>query len=72
MQGQVGRNLHRMAAQLVTIGQIAAGLGISRQRADQLSRQADFPTPASESLQGRKWRLVDVQRWAKAQGRTWS
>jgi hypothetical protein len=59
------------AAQVVTIGQIAAGLQISRQRADQLSRQAGFPAPSSESLQGRKWRLVDVRRWAAQNGRSW-
>lgn len=59
------------AAQLVTIGQIATGLQISRQRADQLSRQAGFPPPAEESLQGRKWHLEDVERWAGENGRSW-
>jgi hypothetical protein len=42
------------AEQLVTTGQIAAGLHISRQMmADQLSRQAGFPETAEESPQGR-------------------
>jgi predicted DNA-binding transcriptional regulator AlpA len=59
------------AAQLVTIGQIAAGLQISRQRADRLSRQAGFPSTASESVQGRKWYLEDVKRWAAENGRNW-
>lgn len=57
--------------QLVSTGDIARALSVSRQRADQLSRQAGFPKPASESLQGRKWRLSDVRRWARETGRTW-
>lgn len=60
-----------MPDQLVTIGEIAKALGITRQRAGQLSEEARFPKPDSESLQGRKWRLLDVRRWAKIQGRPW-
>jgi hypothetical protein len=58
-------------AQLLTIRQIAAGLQISRHRADRLSRQAGFPSTASESGQGRKWYLEDVKRWAGENGHDW-
>lgn len=56
---------------MVMIGQVAAGLQISRHRADRLSRQAGFPSTASESGQGRKWYLEDVKRWAAENGRNW-
>ena len=59
-------------AQTVTIGQIANGLSVSRQRADQLSRQVGFPAPVSESLQGRRWSLVAIRKWARDQGRSWT
>jgi hypothetical protein len=58
-------------AQLLGIGQIAAGLQISRHLADELSRQNGFPSTANESDQGRKWYLEDVKRWAAENGRSW-
>jgi hypothetical protein len=58
-------------AQLVGIGQVATGLQISRHRADRLSRQAGFPSTASESVQGRKWYLEDMKRWAAENGLSW-
>lgn len=44
-------------------------LGVSRQRADQLSRAGDFPTPVGEISAGRIWLRDDVETWAKAAGR---
>lgn len=61
-----------MAERTMSTGEVARALGVSRQRADQLSRQAGFPKPVSEALTGRRWRPVDVRRWAKAHGRSWA
>jgi hypothetical protein len=58
-------------AQTLTIGQIAAGLQISRHQADRFSRQDGFPSTSSESVRGRKWFLEDVKRWAAENGRSW-
>jgi hypothetical protein len=58
-------------AQLAGIGQIAAGLQISRRRADELSRQAGFPSTDSESVRGRKGNLEDVKQWAAENDRSW-
>jgi prophage regulatory protein len=46
---------------LVDIGQL---LGISKQRAHQLSKRRRFPTPAATYARGRLWRQSDVERWA--------
>lgn len=60
-----------MAERTMSIGEVARALGVSRQRADQLSREAGFPSPVSEALTGRKWRLVEIRRWAKGRRRSW-
>ena len=39
--------------------------GVSRQRADQLTRRADFPNPLADLAQGRIWLGADVERWLK-------
>jgi predicted DNA-binding transcriptional regulator AlpA len=57
--------------QLVTIGGIAERLGVTRQRADQLSREVGFPRPAHDGGV-RLWRIDEVRAWAKANGRRWS
>ena len=55
---------------LVTIADIGRMLGVSRQRADQLSRQAAFPDPFTETTAGRVWWDFDVVQWAADRGRT--
>lgn len=55
--------------ELVSIHEIAAALGVSRQRADQLSRQRDFPKPLGEVRAGRIWRKRDFEKWMEAKGR---
>jgi predicted DNA-binding transcriptional regulator AlpA len=45
-------------------GEIAAMVGLSRQRVDQLSRQVGFPEPWAELLTGRIWRDTDIEAWA--------
>ncbi len=44
-------------------------LGVSRQRADQLSRAGDFPSPVGEISAGRIWLRDDIEAWAKSTGR---
>ena len=51
------------------IHEIAALLGVTRQRAWQLTRTADFPEPVYRLHAGHFWLLADVERWAKAKGR---
>jgi prophage regulatory protein len=38
-------------------------LGVSKQRADQLTRTDGFPRPVSELASGRIWRKSDVTKW---------
>lgn len=56
---------------LIGVQEIAAMLGVSRQRADQLSRQKGFPEPTAVLANGRQrvWHTEDVQRWAEARRR---
>lgn len=52
--------------QLAGLHEVAEILGVSRQRADQLARQAGFPQPLDEIRAGRIWRRADIERWAEA------
>ena len=55
---------------LVGIFEIAAMLGVSRQRVDQISRSdAAFPDPVAELHAGRIWRRSDIVNWATLSGR---
>ena len=54
---------------LVGVTEIGDLLGVSRQRADQLSRLEGFPEPVAVLSAGRIWRLVDVEAWARTTGR---
>lgn len=44
--------------------------GVSRQRADQLTRAEGFPAPEVELSAGRVWSREQVEAWAAAVGRT--
>jgi hypothetical protein len=53
-----------MTRHLVGVTEIAAMLGVSRQRADQITRHyADFPSPEVVLSSGRIWSRVSVERW---------
>jgi len=54
---------------LVSTKEIAALLGVSRQRVDQLTRIEGFPAPAAELAIGRVWKRTDIERWARKAGR---
>jgi hypothetical protein len=55
---------------LVGIYEIAAMLGVSRQRVDKISRtDPDFAAPVAELHAGRIWLRSDVEQWAQVVGR---
>ena len=54
---------------MLGVTEVALLLGVSKQRADQLSRQRDFPLPMTELATGRLWERKDVEAWAKERGR---
>jgi len=55
---------------LVGIKEVADMLGVSRTRADQLSRQPSFPEPKVRHARVRLWEDKDVQDWMKANRRS--
>lgn len=55
---------------LVGIFEIAAMLGVSRQRVDKLSRSdGTFPAPVAELHAGRIWRKPAILEWLARTGR---
>jgi predicted DNA-binding transcriptional regulator AlpA len=54
---------------LVGAAEIAAMLGVSRQRVQQLIARPDFPEPVVVLAMGKVWETKDVRAWAKARGR---
>ena len=50
--------------------EIELALGVSRQRVQQLVNRDDFPRPLERLAMGAVWRRRDVERWARATGRT--
>jgi predicted DNA-binding transcriptional regulator AlpA len=55
---------------LVGIKEVAAMLGVSRTRADQLSRRPSFPQPTVRHARVRLWEDKDVRAWMKVNGRS--
>lgn len=55
---------------IVGVAELAEMLGVTRQRAWQLTKTADFPAPCYQMKAGDFWKLSDVQAWAKRNGRT--
>ncbi|ACZ29565.1 phage transcriptional regulator, AlpA [Xylanimonas cellulosilytica DSM 15894] len=49
--------------------EVAALLGVSRQRVHQLTSRPDFPAPIAVLAMGKVWRTADVLAWAEATGR---
>jgi predicted DNA-binding transcriptional regulator AlpA len=49
--------------------EVAAFLGVSRQRAHQLSKTDTFPEPVARLSAGLIWESADVERWARQTGR---
>jgi predicted DNA-binding transcriptional regulator AlpA len=53
---------------LVSAGEIAVMLGVSRQRVSQLTAKPDFP-PGQRLRAGTIWAYDDVAEWAQLTGR---
>ncbi len=59
-----------MTHHLVGITEIAAMLGVSRQRVHQLTNEdATFPAPAAVLSAGGVWERTAIEEWAKRVGR---
>jgi predicted DNA-binding transcriptional regulator AlpA len=58
-----------MRLDLMGTTEVAELLGVSRQRADQLSRSEEFPAPVGEIAAGRIWLRSEVEAWARSSGR---
>ncbi|HUP86062.1 MAG TPA: LuxR C-terminal-related transcriptional regulator [Acidimicrobiales bacterium] len=58
-----------MTHHLVGAAEVAALLGVSRQRVSQLSAAQDFPVPQAELASGRIWARDEVEEWIRARGR---
>ena len=54
---------------LMGLTEVAALLGVSRQRAHQLAKRDDFPEPTARLAAGLIWQAEDVERWARDHGR---
>ena len=54
---------------MVGAAEIAAMLGVTRQRVHQVARSEGFPAPVAELTAGHIWHRADVERWARATGR---
>jgi predicted DNA-binding transcriptional regulator AlpA len=54
---------------LVGINDVAEMIGVSRPRADQLSRRPDFPEPKVRHARVRLWDEDEVLEWIKANPR---
>jgi predicted DNA-binding transcriptional regulator AlpA len=48
---------------LVGIKEVAEMIGVSRTRADQLSRRPSFPEPKVRHVRVRMWEASDVEAW---------
>jgi prophage regulatory protein len=55
---------------LVGIKEVADMIGVSRTRADQLSRRPGFPEPVVKHARVRLWEDKDIQAWMKANRRS--
>jgi predicted DNA-binding transcriptional regulator AlpA len=57
-------------SQLLGCHEVAALLGISRQRVDKISRTDEFfPSPIADLAAGRIWKRDDIFQWATRTGR---
>ena len=58
-----------MTEDVMAMAEIAAFLGVSRQRANTLAERADFPQPIAHLTVGRVWATPDIRAWAEKRRR---
>jgi prophage regulatory protein len=59
-----------VSLELVGVAEVAAMLGLTTQRIDQLARRdPNFPSPVAELAAGRIWSRADIVTWARNAGR---
>ena len=51
--------------ELMGTSEVAALLGLSRQRVLKIAERADFPRPLAVLKMGNVWRAADIRRWAQ-------
>lgn len=56
--------------ELVGVAEVAEMLGVSKQRASQLSNEAGFPVPVAILRATKVWRRIDIADYAKETRRT--
>ena len=56
--------------ELMGAAEVAAHLGVSRQRVNQLASGGDLPEPVAVLEAGRIWLADDIRAWAAERGRT--
>jgi prophage regulatory protein len=62
--------LGNMTEELFGVTEIAAFVGISRQRVQKLTEtDADFPEPVAVLARGRVWSREAIEQWARDTGR---
>lgn len=70
---EADRRLRERPPVLAGLSEVAAMLGVSRQRASMLSRRDDFPAPSARLAAGPIWRAGDLStfaaRWQRKPGR---
>lgn len=49
--------------------EIGEMLGVSRSRANQISREAGFPRPLGKLHMGNVWRRTDIEAWMRKTGK---
>jgi predicted DNA-binding transcriptional regulator AlpA len=50
--------------------EIGEMLGVTRSRANQLSREVGFPKPYGVLRMGKVWRRTDIDAWMRKKGKT--
>lgn len=56
--------------ELMGTAEVAALLGVSRQRVQQLASRPDFPRPAAVLTMGTVWRGGEIRRWHRLHRQT--
>jgi len=65
-----GHRFRGVSLDLVGVAEVAAMLGLTTQRIDQLARRdPDFPAPVAELAAGRIWSRAEIVAWARQAGR---